>query len=1188
MPIYISVIHHFRECLSSLLIIVAITLSLNSVSGQVTRTWNASANSNWNSAPNWTPNGVPTSADIVIFDNTSDFDCQIDINVTIDSISVENGYDGIITQNAGFSLQVNNGASFEGGTFNGGDQTITILESFTINGTDFTSTSATLNFLEGSDNSRHDISLSAGIFNHNGGLVRFSITSGSTGVYGDFIFYDLFLNGRYRTLDIFNNVQVQNDITINNTNGSIEVDLHDTLTVLGNLAYTGSSSQSIDIDNGDSDIGTLKFEGSTIDLLSGSIGGGGSASLYISGTGTQIINAPSTSGFCPLPDTKIACNELEVNGHITLNSGIWEYLSGTLNHPDPFEIVLNGTSEITGNAHTLDSLTINGNFTTTSISAALTIEGDFDIIPSNITNIDIDAPFVLNNDMNINASSDVFFNISSNQKSMINGNLSTVGTEDIQINNDTLAIAGNIDISHSGTGGGGTGVLELNGTSQLITIDTGLDVGEGLFPSLYINLTGTLSFANSGVFNLAGSWQYEQGILDLTGVTIAINAINNSAVHSLIAGNPHTLNSLYFIGSFGFLDITADVSLDGHLSIESNSSSGPAVLTLSQGLLVAGNFTTSGADNITINSDTISIQGDIDIDHTGLGIGTGAIEIIGNGAQLFSGGDALLSGSVPDVVVSKPSGTLTLENIITVFGDWTLEDGIVDTRTNGSTLNMISANPSGLSLDLTSPDGLMTLDTLIVSVNRFGQLNINDDLNVRGDLIIDDGSAINFDSNNIEIGGDWINNNSTNDGVLNLGTVTFIGSQQQNVQCSACIGGESFTDVVVNNTAGGLDDIFLQDSIQITGSLLLTNGVLETDTDAVLFLLDGATTNLGNINSYVNGRVAYERAATGSITLNFPMGKAGSYNPFELTIDHSSATSYTYLAEVFNASANALGFSLPSTITNLSALKYWNIDRMVTGGANSPSTDLSGNAIINLHYQVEDEVDDYENLIIAKYDGVDAWQNLGGVANGNGAGSIVSQSTPTAFNSFNGQLSIGNNINGTNTLPVSLVSYTGAIEDGKVSLQWITSSELNNSHFNIERSIDGITFAHLGRVDGHGTVNEENYYQFIDYSKLQDTQFYRLSQIDFDGTVEALGIINVHSFDNSSSLEILFDKETSRFNFIGLNNNEKIEFIQAYSQKGELIGEYENNLELSTIKNQITFIRVLTNFRQKVFKLSLQ
>ncbi|MEO9484471.1 MAG: hypothetical protein ABJG47_13525 [Ekhidna sp.] len=1174
--------NHWRLILTFFLTIFFLS---GSVSGQVTKTWNASSNSNWNNAASWSPSGVPASSDVVIFDNTSDFNCLIDANVTVDSLSVESTYDGIITQNTGVTLQFNTGANFEGGTFVGGNQNITVQESFTLNGTNFTSTSATLNFLEGADNTSHDIRFTSGAFNHNNGLVRFSLTRGPTAIHGNFTFYDLLLNGRYRSIEMVNDVLVANDMTIHNGSGSITLDLHDTLTVQGKLAYTGTSSLSIDIDNGDAGIGALKFEGATIDLLSNSDGGGGSASLYISGSAPQTINASNVSGRCPLPDIKIECNTLNVSGYITLNSAKWEYISGTLNHPNPFEIVMNGSSEISGSAHTIDSLTINGNFNTQRLAAPITLDGALNIIPANKTTIEVEAPFTLNNDMNINTSAEVVFNLSANQKSTINGSLSTSGIDNLQINGDTLAVSGDISIAHSGTNSGGSGVLELNGTSQLITIDPSLSEGEGELTDLYINMTGTLDFANDGTFNLAGSWQYEQGTLDLSGVTIAVNATSNSSNHALIAGNPHTLNSLCFFGTYGYLDITANISLDGDLKIQSNATEGPAILTLSDQVSIAGDLVTAGANNITIDGDTILVSGDIDIGHTGVGNGTGAIEIIGIGDQLFSGGDVLSTGSVPDIIINKASGTLTLEKYITVNGDWTLDDGVVDTRTNGSSLAIVSADGER-KLDLSSPDGIMTLDTLIVDVDSNDQLQIADDLAIRGDLIINEGSAINVESNNVTLGGDWINNNLTNNGFVSSGsTVTLNGTLRQVISCTACTEGEVFLDLVINNTAGsGSDDIFFADTVQITNSLTLTNGVIQTDTDALLYLRDGSTTTIGTGNSHINGRVSYEKASAGSTTLNFPVGKSGNHRPFELTVNHSTATSYTYTAEVFNTSAAALGYTLPTSIANVSYLRYWDIDRSVTGGADSPSTDLAGNASITLYYGTSDEVNDYENLIIAKYDGSSQWENLGGVASGNGSGTIVSQSTPAAFASFGGEITVGNDEDGANSLPVDLIKYSGGIENDNPVIRWETSSELNNSHFSIGRSSDGHSFTNVGKVIGNGTVNKNQYYKWEDFSTNQPVNFYKLSQVDFDGSIEVLGIVRIDVLSHFNDLKIMFDKTKKHFSILGLSQAENVEWIKAYALNGKLIQQLDDELNFSEIQGSIVYLVIHTNLRQNTFK----
>ncbi|WP_462250484.1 hypothetical protein [Ekhidna sp.] len=1150
------------------------------------KTWNASSNSNWSDPNNWIPVGVPASGDVVIFSNASDFDCEIDTNITIDSISVENTYDGIISQSNGVAISVNTGANFEGGSFIGGDEDISILESFTLNGTDFTSTSSNLHFAEGLDNTSQDISFLSGTFNHNNGLVRFNITSGSTRIIGDVAFYNLYLQGRYRTLNFHNDILVSNDMTVVNSDGSITVDLQDTLTVRGDLIYSGISTNSIDIDNGDSDIGTLKFEGDNLYLLSSSENGGGSASLFISGSGIQTIHAPSSADLCPLPSIKIDCNTLIVDGYINLNGGSWEYINGTLSHPNPFELVLYGNSEIAGNNHTIDALTINGSFSTATLSAPLTIEGDFNVVASNNTSVDVEAPFLLNGNMIINASSDVTLSIGTNQKSIVSGNLTTTGVNDVQINNDTLGVKGNLNIGHSGSGGGGTGVLEFSGGSQLITIDPDLAINEGLLPSLFINMTGTLDFANAGTLNLAGSWHYQRGVLDLTGIIIAVNAISNNSNHALIAGNPHTLNSLRFSGSFGFLDITANVSLTGDLVIESDPASGPAVLTLTDGLTVFGNLSTSGGDDVIINQDTISVVGDLNIDHMGDGNGSGAIEIIGGNNQLFSGADNSSSGSVPDVVVNKSNGVLTLENYITVIGDWTLLDGVIDSQTNGSSLKFMSANPDGVNLDLLGPDGNMVLDTLIVSVNRFGQLNVNGDLLLRGDLVIENSSAINIDTHNLTLGGDWLNNNSTNDGFINSGAlVTLNGVNEQIIACPACIGGELFFDLVVNNTSSSLEsDIILEDSVQVANSILFTNGVVQTRSDAVLLLRDGTTTNLGSSNAYLNGKFAFEKSTIGNSILNFPLGKGQTYRPIELEVAHSTANSYTYVSEVFNESANGLGYSLPSSISNLSALRYWKVDRINVGGVNDPDTDIDGNALITLHYGLLDEVDDYENLIIAKFDGVNGWDNLGGTASGNGAGTITSLSNPIAFNSFDGEITIGNDVDGSNTLPVELISFEARVVGGVVVLTWSTSLEINNSHFIIESSNDGSRFQFLNSVKGSGNSSKVQKYSIDDYSRLSQKKYYRLIQEDFDGTREILGIIRVNSNDDFARLKLQINQSTRKIGIRGLLEYEEVESIQLYSQEGKLI---DQSIDQFSFPIGFALVKVITNYRIEVFRLIL-
>jgi hypothetical protein len=86
-------------------------------------------------------------------------------------------------------------------------------------------------------------------------------------------------------------------------------------------------------------------------------------------------------------------------------------------------------------------------------------------------------------------------------------------------------------------------------------------------------------------------------------------------------------------------------------------------------------------------------------------------------------------------------------------------------------------------------------------------------------------------------------------------------------------------------------------------------------------------------------------------------------------------------------------------------------------------------------------------------------------------------------------------------LPVSLVDFQGVSIDGIVELRWSTLTELNNSHFEIERMDDeaGLTFSTIGRREGHGTSKDKHYYMFHDRAPRGLREYYRLKQVDWDG-----------------------------------------------------------------------------------------
>ena len=98
----------------------------------------------------------------------------------------------------------------------------------------------------------------------------------------------------------------------------------------------------------------------------------------------------------------------------------------------------------------------------------------------------------------------------------------------------------------------------------------------------------------------------------------------------------------------------------------------------------------------------------------------------------------------------------------------------------------------------------------------------------------------------------------------------------------------------------------------------------------------------------------------------------------------------------------------------------------------------------------------------------------------------------------------------TNPLPVSLISFTASLQTNKALLTWKTASENNNSHFNVEQSIDGRNFKSIGKVTGAGNSSIEKNYSFLHSAVAEGKNYYRLAQVDFDGTTKYSSIVSLN------------------------------------------------------------------------------
>jgi hypothetical protein len=92
-------------------------------------------------------------------------------------------------------------------------------------------------------------------------------------------------------------------------------------------------------------------------------------------------------------------------------------------------------------------------------------------------------------------------------------------------------------------------------------------------------------------------------------------------------------------------------------------------------------------------------------------------------------------------------------------------------------------------------------------------------------------------------------------------------------------------------------------------------------------------------------------------------------------------------------------------------------------------------------------------------------------------------------------------------LPVELSRFETITNDEKSNLiSWTTSSERDNDFFTLEKSKDGINFELLTKVNGSGNSSQTNNYEFIDDKPYETRTYYKLSQTDFNGTSQLLGV----------------------------------------------------------------------------------
>lgn len=157
------------------------------------------------------------------------------------------------------------------------------------------------------------------------------------------------------------------------------------------------------------------------------------------------------------------------------------------------------------------------------------------------------------------------------------------------------------------------------------------------------------------------------------------------------------------------------------------------------------------------------------------------------------------------------------------------------------------------------------------------------------------------------------------------------------------------------------------------------------------------------------------------------------------------------------------------------------------------------------------------------------------------------------------------------TLPVQYNFFKAQAANEMVNLNWQTASEQNADQFVVERSADGNRFEAIGSLTARNGIVANNY-SFIDKRPLQGNNFYRLKQIDRNGSFQYSTIVKVSKNGNSSSLLTVYPNPANGNVWVNHEAATKGGTISLYNTSGALSlqlkvapGTMRSSLDLSRL-----------------------
>lgn len=468
-------------------------------------------------------------------------------------------------------------------------------------------------------------------------------------------------------------------------------------------------------------------------------------------------------------------------------------------------------------------------------------------------------------------------------------------------------------------------------------------------------------------------------------------------------------------------------------------------------------------------------------------VGRPVVILPGARMNMNTSGQRAFSTRIDGLLYAGSLGTPTVgHNLGAISGTGTLRTA-TNTLPAGNYTQFVSAG--GGTIEYIAPMTMNNRNTYNhVSVIGSGILTMtNTDLILNGNMTIAAGTTLDNSTNNrdITIAGNWTNNSTFNTGT---GAVIFTGNNTQTVNGSTAFYNMGLSKsggrVVLNGTA----------TTTVNNAFTFTTGYMITSATHPLIFAPAATWTGASEQSFVAGPMRRDVAAGGSF--QFPSGgfntlaPTNRYRPARLS---NTSAADTWTGQYIAGDPTTDGFNSATfntvNVGDVSVHEYWIVSR-------------SGSAVsdLTLSYDVGSykppSIGVVPNLRVVRWAGT-RWDFPPGATSftqdGSTTAGTVTVSTVTNFSPF----TLGSTDQFT-PLPLKWIDFTAQRVGTGIALDWITEKERNASHFEVERSEDGRTFAQIGTVQALNSESKNKYDFFDKKANMQTRYYYRIRQVDFD------------------------------------------------------------------------------------------